>query len=159
MKSLFRCFYCGKGTRCHFCSWLVVYCRRDKPGGTEYEIPYKVPYIEMWEDVIAGINAGNYKIEELQEIFDLQKKALNKDCKVCDDVLDLKEIKRVSKKSLKVLKKSKNIAKTTSKALQNAQEILKFYQNLDDSIIGIVDEEAYNHFDYKLKQGNTTLQR
>ena len=153
MKSLlFRCNPCGKGTRCHFCSWLVVYCRRDKPGDTEYEIPYKLPYIEMWEDVIAGINAGNYTNDDLEKIFNSQKKALNKDCKVCVDELDLKEIKRLSKKSLKVIKKSKNNVKIRSKSLQNAQEILKFYQNLNYSIIGIVDEEAYNHF-----QGKTTL--
>ena len=111
----------------------------------------------MWEDVIAGINAGNYTNDELEEIFDSQKKALKKDCRVCDDELYLKQIKRLSKKSMKVIKKSKNIVRIRSKALQKAQEILKFYQNLDDSIIGIVDEEAYNHFDYKLKKGNTTL--
>ena len=70
---LFRCHHCGKGTRCHFCSWLVVYCKRDLPGDNEYEVPYKLPYIEMWEDVIEGINAGSYTSDDLEEIFGSDK--------------------------------------------------------------------------------------
>ena len=146
-----RCNPCGKGTRCHQCTWLVVYCKRDYPdelGENEFEIPYKLPYIEMWEEVIEGINAGNYTNDELGEIFKSNQKALAKDCKSCE-YLQLKKIKILAKKSAKKVRKENSNVKAKNIALKNAEKILKYFQDLPLSLVGIVDEDASLQFNYR----------
>ena len=100
----------------------------------------------MWGDVIEGIKAGNFTQEELNGIFESHNAALIKDCKSCDYHPKLMEIKKFSKKSAKKIRKSKNKRLVRETALQKAEKILEHYQNLNSSLIGFVNEEAYNQF-------------
>ena len=100
----------------------------------------------MWGDVIEGIKAGNYTQEELEEIFESHNEALIKDCKSCDYHPKLNELKKFSKKSAKKIRKSKNKRLASETALKKAEQILEQYQNLNSSLVGFVNEEAYNQF-------------
>ena len=93
----------------------------------------------MWEEIIKGTLAGNYTIEDLQELFNTNKKVLKKDCKTCEYNYELKRIKKLSKLSAKKMKKLKNTEDASDAALANAKQILQFYHDLPDSLIGIVD--------------------
>ena len=102
----------------------------------------------MWEEVIVGINAGIYTNDELGDIFASNHEALVKDCKSCE-YLKLKQIRKVAKKTAKKVRKSNNNKKVKNIALKKAEKILKYYQDLPLSLVGIVDEDASIHFNYR----------
>ena len=102
----------------------------------------------MWEELIDGINAGNYTNDELVDIFGSYKKSLIKDCKSCE-YLKVKKITKLAKKSAKIVKKSRNKNKAEDAALKYARKLLKEYKDLPLSLVGIVDEDAAIQFDYR----------
>ena len=102
----------------------------------------------MWEELIDGIKAGNYTNDELVKIFSSHERALIKDCKSCE-YLEMKKIKKLAKKSAKKVKKSRNKNTADDTALKYAKELLKEYNDLPLSLVGIVDEDAANQFNYR----------
>ena len=90
------CEYCGEGTRCFQCTWLVIFCRRktDELQDNEYHLSYKHPYIEMWTDILEGVKTGKYTIDELLDIYEENQEVLIRDCEICFDYIrNLQEIK------------------------------------------------------------------
>ena len=75
----------------------------------------------MWEEIVKGTLAGNYTIEDIQELF-------NTTNEICEYNFE-------------------NDANDA--ALSNAKKILQCYRDLPDSHIGIVDEAAFDHFNYR----------
>ena len=58
------------------------------------QIPYKKPYIEMYEDIRDGIIGGDFSVETISEFFDLTSERLYQDSKDCE--LGKKEIRGVA---------------------------------------------------------------
>ena len=100
------CRPCGKGARCHYCTWCTGFCFNRLSGrsigGVEYgsvEAPYKVPFLEMFNDIEALL-----KNDEISEHFvvDLYKEAsivTREDCTVCNNSSELNNLQGVSKKT------------------------------------------------------------
>ena len=53
-----KCNPCGRGTRCLYCNWCTGFCnnrpknaRPKREDDGLVEIPYKIPFLEMFEDI------------------------------------------------------------------------------------------------------------
>ena len=46
-------------------------------------IPYRKPYIEMFEDIREGIIGGDFSVEAISEFFETSSERLFRDCKDC----------------------------------------------------------------------------
>ena len=77
--------------------------------------------IEMWDEIVKGTLAGNYTIEDIQELF-------NTTNAICEYNFQ-------------------NDANDA--ALSNAKKILQCYRDLPDSHIGIVDQAAFDHLNHR----------
>ena len=81
-----RCSPCGRGTRCMFCNWLVAFCKiKDTNVENLVAIPYKKPYIEMYEDIKSGIINGDFSEEQVISFFEETSGELYRDCKACEN--------------------------------------------------------------------------
>ena len=77
--------------------------------------------IEMWEEIVEGTLAGNYTIEDIQELFSTTNE-------ICEYNFE-------------------NDANEA--ALSNAKKILQCYRDLPDGHIATVDQAAFDHFKYR----------
>ena len=67
-----------------FCTWLVAYCNvKDFNIIDLIGIPYRKPYIEMFEDIREGIIGGDFSVEAISEFFESTSERLFRDCKDC----------------------------------------------------------------------------
>ena len=117
------CSPCGWGTRCAFCHWCLGYCynqekshrsleRTNKTTYGEVEVPYRQPYIEMFEDLVELINNDEISHIDVVELFKVTYFALREDCILCSNNTEIAklrdETKRIHQK-LKYIMKSENI--------------------------------------------------
>ena len=80
-----RCSPCGRGTRCMSCTWLVAFCNiKDTNIDDLLPIPYKRPYIEMFEDIKSGIVNGDFSAEQVSIFLEDAQIELYRNCKDCD---------------------------------------------------------------------------
>ena len=106
-----RCSPCGTGTRCMSCTWLVAFCNiKDTNIDDLLPIPYKKPYIEMFEDIKSGIINGDFSAEQVAKFLEDAKMELYKDCKDCyltpNNISDLQPVAyAVRKGSIKQARK------------------------------------------------------
>ena len=117
------CSPCGRGTRCSFCQWCLGYCypqgkserslqRTNQTAYGEVEVPYRQPYIEMFEDLVQLINNDEISLIDVVELFKVTYFALKEDCILCSNNTEIAklrdETKRIHQK-LKYIVKSENI--------------------------------------------------
>ena len=97
------------------------------------------------------IEYGAFTDEDFDLFFKSALKSLVEDCKTCNYHPKLVEIRKFTKSGVKKLKNSKNEGKQARRddALQLVEEMLKLYEGLPDSLVGIVDEYAFNIFNYR----------
>ena len=48
-------------------------------------IPYRQPYIEMFENIREGIIGGDFSVEAISEFFETTSERLFRDCKDCNN--------------------------------------------------------------------------
>ena len=76
-----------------FCTWLVAYCKvRDIDNDLLIEIPYKQPYIEMYEDIRNGLNKGDFSVEQTTVFFEETSDMLFRDCKDCESSEEIRKV-------------------------------------------------------------------
>ena len=79
-----RCNPCGRGTRCISCGWLVEFCGVYDSNNTDHAtLPFKLPYIEMFEDIKTGIIEGDFSPLAIPEFFETTSSILFRECKNC----------------------------------------------------------------------------
>ena len=66
-----------------FCTWLVAYCKVRGIHDDLVEIPYKQPYIEMYEEIRDGINENDFSVEQITIFFEETSDLLFRECKDC----------------------------------------------------------------------------
>ena len=111
-----RCAPCGKGTRCIFCLWCSCYCwkGRRKRSASNVTLPeygnttvqYKKPLIEMFEDLEKLIENDQISIVEVVELYKVTSDALSEDCRICNDIPEIHELRNIT---ISVHKKLENI--------------------------------------------------
>ena len=93
------------------CTWLVAFCNiKDTIVDDLLPIPYKRPYIEMFEDIKSGIINGDFSAEQVAKFLEDAKMELYKDCKDCyltpNNISDLQPVAyAVRKGSIKQARK------------------------------------------------------
>ena len=100
------------------CIWLVAFCHGFKDdiklNDTEYLIPFKEPYIEMYENLKDGIILGDFSQQNIIDFLGLTQSALSKDCYgECKNISKLKKIRNLLVKGAKTLIRD-NLKKNTS---------------------------------------------
>ena len=75
-----------------FCSWLVAYCKDREVDNDLLEIPYKQPYIEMYEDIRNGLNEGDFSVEQITVFFEETSDMLFRDCKECKSGEEIRKV-------------------------------------------------------------------
>ena len=133
----FRCDPCGSGTRCISCIWLVAFCHGFKDdikfNETVFTVPFKQPYIEMYENLRDGIILGDFTDQEVESFLGATHSAIARDCLLCKDVSKLNKIRKHvlsgvknSEKGTKILSRLKLLLKWLIKHLvfsKNCQKI------------------------------------
>ena len=75
-----------------FCTWLVAYCKVRGIHNDLIEIPYKQPYIEMYEDIRNGLNEGDFSVEQITVFFEETSDMLFRDCKDCKNSEEIRKV-------------------------------------------------------------------
>ena len=75
-----------------FCTWLVAYCKAREIHDDLVEIPYKQPYIEMYEDIRNGLNEGDFSVEQITVFFEETSDMLFRDCKDCKNSEEIRKV-------------------------------------------------------------------
>ena len=150
------CNPCGEGTRCHSCNWCTGHCvnvhtqgKRKKRDTGLVETLYKIPFLEMFNDIEALL-----KVDEISDRFvvDLFKEAsivTREDCTVCNNSTELNNLSlftdnvHVELEELigKELFKPTAIEKTadTKVIVQNLPESLKIRVEPTSNILPLID--------------------
>ena len=66
-----------------FCTWLVAYCKVRGIHDDLVEIPYKQPYIEIYEEIRDGINENDFSVEQITIFLEETSNLLFRECKDC----------------------------------------------------------------------------
>ena len=75
-----------------FCTWLVAYCKVRDIDNDFIKIPYKKPYIEMYEDIRNGISEGDFSVEQITIFFEETSDLLFRDCKDCENSEEIRTV-------------------------------------------------------------------
>ena len=103
-SSMFKwsCNPCGDGTRCIYCQWCTCYCygRKDTKStwenSTHTTVQYKIPIIEMLEDLENLIENDKLSNIEIDQVFKSTTMALSEDCERCDDVPEIEALRNLT---------------------------------------------------------------
>ena len=118
-----RCAPCGRGTRCIFCHWCLCYChhhRRSKrsitnvtkPPYGEEEVQYKIPLIDLFQELKTLIQNDEISNIEVVELYKATSEALSEDCILCNTTQEIEELRNQTKsihKKLTQIMLSENI--------------------------------------------------
>ena len=153
-----RCSPCGRGTRCSFCNWCLGYCYNKDPkqrslqnetdefGDTE--VPYKLPFIQMFEDLVTLIEKDDISDIDVVELYKVTFYVLREDCMLCDNSKEIGELKKQVKlthRKLKELLKSKGITvedEFKKTALQKTRETLIITDKIPANLTAKVDSNS-----------------
>ena len=71
-----KCSPCGQGTRCMYCNWCTGFCKnhptkrkREVDDGSKVFIPYKLPFLEMFDDLAFLLNSFQLADLDVVEIY------------------------------------------------------------------------------------------
>ena len=168
-----RCAPCGKGTRCIFCYWCLCYCYHKgkrkrsitndtKPIYGEFEVPYKKPFIEFFQELGTLIQDKKISNVEVVELYKATSLALSEDCILCHDTPEIEELRNETKsihEKLSQIMLSENITSPGSTrkkrspsfislesdkkfkeiALEKTSEAIKIAKKIPDTVMGKID--------------------
>ena len=137
------CSPCGKGSRCHYCTWCTGYCYNShgqsggKPVGVEYgsvEAPYKLPYLEMLNDLEVLLKGDGISDLDVVELYKITSVATREDCTICNNSPELNSLSIFTDKVHVELKKLIGTLQFKQKAIDKATETKNIVQNLPESL-------------------------
>ena len=133
-----------------FCTWLVGFCNVFDSNKTDMvTIPYKQPYIEMFEEIKMGIIMGDFSPTAVSEFFEISSGIFFKECKDCDSSA-IREAALMARKSAKRIRAEsasnsdpESIRETSIEATNQLLEKLRAISNATQAF---VDKYSYNTF-------------
>ena len=146
----FSCNPCGRGTRCMFCTWLVGFCNIHDSNQTDMvTLPYKQPYIEMFEDIKMGIIAGDFSPTAVSEFFELSSGIFFKECKDCDSIA-IREAALMAEKSAKRVRaeseSNSDPESVKAASIEATDQLLEKLKAISNATQAFVDKQSYNTF-------------
>ena len=145
------CNPCGKGSRCHYCTWCTGYCYNGhgqagrNTVGIEYgsvEALYKVPYLEMLNDIGMLLKGGGISDLDVVELYKITSVATREDCTICKNSPELNSLSIFTYKVHLELQKLIGTLQFKQKAIQKTSETKNIVQNLPDSLKIKVEPES-----------------
>ena len=137
------CSPCGKGSRCHYCTWCTGYCYNGhgQSGrnlvGIEYgsvEAPYKLPYLEMLNDLEVLLKGDGISDLDVVDLYKKTSVATREDCTICNNSPELNSLSIFTDKVHVELKKLIGTLQFKQKAIDKATETKNIVQNLPESL-------------------------
>ena len=139
------CSPCGKGSRCHYCTWCTGYCynghghgqARKNPEGIEYgsaEALYKLPYLEMFNDIVALLKGGGISDLDVVELYKITSVATREDCTICNNSPELNSLSSFTDKVHMELEKLIGTFQFKQKAIEKTTETKNIVQNLPETL-------------------------
>ena len=108
-------------------------------------IPFKEPYIEMYENLRDGIIEGDFSAESIEAILAATGSAISRDCHNCRGISKLKKLRNFVRKGAKNLRGQSRDYNFTLNALALVKKTLKNFQALPDNLVGIVDQASFDN--------------
>ena len=136
------CSPCGKGSRCHYCTWCTGYCYNGQqagknPEGIEYgsaEALYKLPYLEMFNDIVALLEGGGISDLDVVELYKITSVATREDCTISNNSPELNSLSIFTDKVHLELEKLIGTFQFKQKAIEKTTETRNIVQNLPESL-------------------------
>ena len=142
-----RCSPCGRGTRCRFCTWCIV--MHSSAAGRSattnmVSLPYKQPFLNMFEDIQTRIANDFYDNKEIIAIFGETSEALKEDyknCGECSEVSSLSNYTSYALENLKDLEKQQPSSFKMS-ALSRSMEITRLLNEMPEDFVSFVEHSS-----------------
>ena len=173
-----RCAPCGTGTRCIFCHWCLCYCHHHKerikrsitndtkpitkPPYGENEVQYKIPLIELFQELETLLKNDEISNIEVVELYKATSSALSEDCKLCSNTTEIEELRKQTQSahekltqimlfenitfpgSLRKKRSPSFISLESDKifkeaALEDTNEAIKMANKIPDTVMGMID--------------------
>ena len=148
---------CGKGAECGVlnCSWCNGWCHKSKsklknrgkretgPEYGEQKMAYKIPYIEMTQDLIQRIHTKFISPLQVIQFFEDVSERCKRDIDICEDHHELKEFSNLAKTKSRQLRLIPfNSQHYYFYALSYARELLNFIMTLTEDINISIDRTS-----------------
>ena len=140
------CRPCGKGSRCHYCSWCTGYCYNGQAGrypngkypvGVQYgsvEFEYKIPFLEMFDDINALLKEDGISDLDIVELYKMTSVATREDCTICNNSPELNNLSIFTDRVYKELAKLTGSHTFKQTAIKKTTETRNIVQNLPKSL-------------------------
>ena len=136
------CSPCGKGSRCHYCTWCTGYCfnghsGRSIGGGVEYgsvEAPYKDPFLEMFNDIDALLKSDGISEVDVVDLYRKTSVVTREDCTICNNSPELNSLSIYTDEVHVELGKLIGTLQFKPKAIEKTTETKDIVQNLPISL-------------------------
>ena len=139
-----KCSPCGSGTRCIHCNWCTGFCnnsprrKRDVDDGL-VEVPYKLPFLEMFDDLSTLLNLAQLDDLDVIDIYKMTSIATRKDCESCNNSTEIDQLSTSTKTIYKELESLIGDSMFMTTAKTRTQETNTMIQNLPSSLKTLVE--------------------
>ena len=156
------CSPCGKGSRCHYCTWCTGYCFNGHSGrsigGVEYgsvEAPYKDPFLEMFNDIDALLKSDGISEVDVVDLYKKTSVITREDCIICNNSPELNSLSIYTDKAHVELEKLIGTLHFKPKAIEKTTETKDIVQNLPNSLKIKVEPKSSILESIKNRKGTT----
>ena len=158
-----KCSPCGLGTRCLFCNWCLAFCyncgsdwrkpkgRSDlnqtddsvqKPTYGEVDVPYKVSFMEMLDDIKTMLENDEISDTDVVEIFKMTSDATKEDSKLCNNSLEIEEISNLTESFYLQMKNLIGKEEFNAVALNMTIQTNTVFESLPETLLGRVETNS-----------------
>ena len=135
------CNPCGEGTRCHSCNWCTGHCvnvhtqgKRTKRDTGLVEAPYKIPFLEMFNDIDVLLNIDGISDYDVVDLYKRTSVLTREDCIICNNSPELNSLSIFTDNVHLELEKLIGSLQFKLKAIERTTQTKIMVQNLPDSL-------------------------
>ena len=160
-----KCSPCGLGTRCLFCNWCLAFCYkgdRDRDGKRpegrsstgqiydsvieplygEVDVPYKVSFTEMLDDIQTMLENDEISDTDVVEIFKMTADATKQDSKLCSNSFEIEEISNMTEQFYLQMKDLIGKEEFNAVALNLTIQTNAAFESLPETLLGRVETNS-----------------
>ena len=158
-----KCSPCGLGTRCLFCNWCLAFCYKGdrdgkRPEGRsstgqiydsviepmygEVDVPYKVSFTEMLDDIQTMLENDEISDTDVVEIFKMTADATKQDSKLCSNSFEIEEISNMTEQFYLQMKDLIGKEEFNAVALNLTIQTNAAFESLPETLLGRVETNS-----------------